>query len=120
MKKQPNKRYYKNCKVKFTVSKRDQYGHFTFEGRKYEGCLVVVTEGKKGFTFYYSYGVQFFEVKKRMKSLKFTGVEIKSFEFEALKLRMECETIEAQKELIDYNKMCDKKQIDVENFPFIK
>ena len=109
------KHYYKNCTVKYTDCERikiEDVVTYRFHSKEFKDCLVCVTEGKKGIVFYYGYGVQFFEIKKRVKSLKFTGVKIKAFEFEALKLRMQCEAIDNEKDL--------QKQIDLNDFPFVK
>lgn len=111
MKKQPAKRYFKNCKLKWTESVYLGSGKYKFSSKQFEGVLIETTEGKKTIRFIESYGVWYEEREKRSKSLKFTGVEITLQEYEQIKRdwKFEAATCREEVEKERYNNHIDRK-----------
>ena len=119
MKKQLQKKYFKDCTLKFTEFTRflNDKNQPCFERhyRTIHDCFVVTTEGKKTVEYITTKGAQFKYHKKRSSSLRFAGNEISKERFYTIMREERFEVFEMIEQLPQ--ELQTQLLIDYNNFP---
>jgi len=117
--KKPEKKYFKNCVLKFTETTRNFDGTFNYFQKKIEDCYIILTEGKKTIEYIVIQGGFIKHSKKRGGNLKYTGRYITETDFQQC-IRDEKFNVYEFILSIDDSVIKEKRLIDYETFSKIK